>query len=356
MNKNKQRKIIKPYVDDFYTLHKDLLIYLEHPEDTIGEATYNRKKYILICPECKIGKVETTLAQLVINGFSCPCCGNKGSYFNRFGHYLFNELHEEFESEKCFNWCRFPNFKHRDKIYSGIYDFVIESKKLIVEMDGGLHKTGTSTKSKDEVKYVDDMKTRLAIQNGYVIVRIDCSYGVVKDRFNIFKNNLLNSNLKDYYDLGSVDLEKLDVLANQNITKIISEYWNQGYTIPEIVKLSTFCTSTVRTYLRKGTKIGWCSFDEGKSRSRGYKIKVMQNNNLVGLFESKAKCTKQVREKYHIIFDSDMIAKNINHKINNYKGLNFVKISNEEFRELLQAEITDIDISKMTYTNEFARN
>ena len=108
MNKRKPVKIVKPYVDDFYTLHSDLLKYLEDPESTIGEATYNRKKYMMICPECKIGRVETTLAHLVECGFSCPCCGNKGSYFNRFGNYMFAELNEIFESEKRFDWCKFP--------------------------------------------------------------------------------------------------------------------------------------------------------------------------------------------------------------------------------------------------------
>ena len=356
MNKIKHIKIVKPYVDDFYTVHKDLLIYLESPESTIGEATYNRKKYVMICPECHIGKVKTTLAQLVINGFSCPCCGNKGSYFNRFGHYMLTELNEDFESEKRFDWCKFPNYKNPKKIYSGVYDFVIESKKLIIEMDGGFHKTGTSTKSQDEVKYVDKMKTELAKLNGYRVIRIDCDYGIVKDRFRIFVNNLLNSELKDIYSLDKLDLDKIDILANKNITKEVSEYWNQGYTIPEIVNISTYCTSTVRTYLRKGAKIGWCNFEEGKSRSRGYKIKVLQDDNLVGLFESKTKCAKYLREQYQIIFDPDMIAKNINNKIDNYKGLNFIKISNEEFRELLKEQIKDIDISKMTYTNEYARN
>ena len=76
----------------------------------------------------------------------------------------------EFECEVAFKWCSFPSYKN-DKVTHGVYDFVVESKKLIAD-----------TRAKGE-----EVKTRLAemVSNEYKQKRADDNglTGKYKDLF-----------------------------------------------------------------------------------------------------------------------------------------------------------------------------
>ena len=73
--------------------------YLKNKEEaktvTHGSAT----KFDIVCPICKHEK-KMKLADLTRHGFSCPKCGDKISYPNRFMTNLLSMLNVEYDSEK----------------------------------------------------------------------------------------------------------------------------------------------------------------------------------------------------------------------------------------------------------------
>ena len=353
--------IIVPYVNDFYTLHKDLLIYFENPSETIGVTSHesSNKKYHLICPDCKKGDRWMTLKNIVRNGFSCPYCSNKISYFNRFMGFLLTELNEDYETEKCFDWCRFKSYDG-ESIRKGIYDFVIEKKKLIIELDGGFHfsRNNINNQSIEETRYIDNMKDQMAIKNGYKIIRINCTYNAKTDRFIKFVKNLKNGEFSLYYNIDNIDLNEINKKSAENDMKIIVEYWNNNYSFDEVVKETNYCKATVRAYLNMANEIGLCKYNqhEGRSRSRGTRLKVLQEDKLVGVFNSITDASKILKNKYHIPFDKGMIRKNMNGITSSYKNLNFIQIDNDEYRELLQQKIYDIDMTKIKSYNYVYNN
>lgn len=344
--------IIVPYVNDFYTLHSDLSIYFENSLETVGISTSDpsKKKFHLICPECKKGHKWMTLPNLARNGFSCPYCSNKISYFNRFMGFLLTELNEDYESEKTFDWCKFKSYDG-EKIRSGIYDFVIENKKLIIELDGGFHFSynNMTNVTKEECQYIDKMKDKMAIKNGYKIVRIKCTYNAKPDRFEKFVKNLKNGEFSKYYNIDKIDLNEINKKSSENDVKIIAKYWNDNYTIEEIKDIIGYCSATIRAYLILADEIDLCNYNpsEAKSRARGTKLKVLQDGKLVGLFTSKLDASKRLKDKYNIPFDKGLIVQNINGERPDYKTLNFIEITNEEYRQLLNEKIYDINIDKI---------
>lgn len=98
-------------------------------------------------------------------GHGCSFCKNKteGLVFD----YL-KTLDINFESQVRFPWC-----KKENSIMSMPFDFIIEEKKLIIEIDGIQHfedKDNWYSKVEDNLRD-DVLKMILAIQNGYTILR-----------------------------------------------------------------------------------------------------------------------------------------------------------------------------------------
>ena len=347
--------MIVPYVNDFYTVHNDLVKYLVHPEEAIGASIYRGEKHHLRCPVCGIGEKWTTFDNLANNGFTCPYCDNKTSYFNRFMNILLTELNENFEPEKEFSWCKYPSF---DKLSykKGIYDFVIEKKKLIIEMDGGFHSidNAMSGQSKEEIEYIDKMKDKLAREHGYKVIRIDCCYNRMSKRFDILLNNICKSEFVKYYDLSKIDMKYVNEKALENVIKKTCEYWNRKYSISEIHEITKLSNTTIDNYLIIGNNIGWCRYNKSISRVRanGIKIKALQNGKLIGIYKSRKDAIAQLKEKYNIIFDRDLITATLNGKRETYKTVEFIKISNDEYRKLLKAEIYDLDTSIIPFKTD----
>ena len=341
-------RTIVPYVNDFYTIHSDLLKYFVNPGETIGAPVRRGGKHHLRCPICSVGEKWSTFENLIAHGFSCPCCDNKTSYFNRFMNILLTELNEDFDAEKEFDWCNFLSYDGT-KTQKGIYDFVIEKKKLIIEMDGGFHSidNNMSGQSKEESKYIDNMKDFLAIENGYKVIRIDCCYNKLSDRFNMLIENINKSLLIEHYDISNVNMEEINKKALESVIKKVCDYWNQKYTIGEIKEMTQLSTTTVKSYLVIGHSINWCVYNksESKSRARGFKIKAVQNNNLIGVYQSRQDAVFQLKDKYNITFDRDLISATLNGKRETYKGIKFIKIDNDEYRDLIKEQLYELDLS-----------
>ena len=264
-------KLVVEGINDIATTRPDLIIYV-HDKTIIHNITRASYKEIeLECPIChtiKKGKVK----DLAKYGFSCNKCGDGRTIPNKLMYLILEENELEFECEVKFDWCKFPVYQKKNMTY-GVYDFVIESKKLIIEMDGGLGHGkklhSRSAKTLEETLYRDKMKDKLAYEHGYKVIRIDCDY-TEDNKFDYLFSSLHNSGISDYIDIDTVDLKILfDKANNTSLVKETCDLWNQGMSMGEISQKIKYGKATVRKYLKLGTVIGLCEYDNSVSYDRG---------------------------------------------------------------------------------------
>lgn len=305
----------------------------------------NTKKILFKCPDCNsIMKQKTSIANLYTHkGIKCPVCSDGYSSIAKYFYNLLLQLKEQkqiddFEMEKKFAWCFFYNPFISDISY-GIYDFVIENKKLIVEIDGCFHRKPrrNSKMSLDETEYRDQKKDILAINNGYDILRISDD--------GEFQANITHSKLINIFNLSKIDWDRcLQNSLHTYVKEICNiKYEHPEYSISEIRKFYPFSETAIRSWLKIGTKLGWCQYDPKKEMEKGmfvkgipgrYELKpvICLDNGLT--FKSISECAR----KSFICFGCDINRKCIsmvcNHKRKHAHGFHFKFISeltNEEY-------------------------
>lgn len=264
-------KVIIEGVNDVATTKPELVQYI-HDKSLIHCLTLASDRTIeLECPICHTVK-KGTLHQINADGFSCLKCGDGRTIPNKLMYLILEKNNVEFECAVAFKWCSFPSYKN-DKVTHGVYDFVVESKKLIIEMDGGLGHGKKlhyhSKKTLEETVYIDKMKDKLAIENGYKLIRIDCDY-TEDNKFEYLHKSLSNSSFTNYFDISNIDMAELFNEANNtSLVKEASILWNQGLALGEIREKLKYGKVTIRKYLKIGTKVGLCNYDETTAYERG---------------------------------------------------------------------------------------
>lgn len=241
-NKGTTRAI--PYVNDIYTTNKDLYNLLLNKEDGHKFKENSNKSTWFKCPFCGT-EIYRNISNIKHQGLSCPKCGDNISYPEKFMYNLLSQLNIEFKYQYSPKWIR-P--------YKYDFYFICNNKKYIVEMDGGLgHGNLTFDNKKDNNgKIIDNYKDNLAIQHDYIIIRIDCNYKDISERYNYIKNNILDSALKDILNLNNVNLKECNSFAEISILIKVSELWNNNIrSYDKLKKELHFNRSTIRNYLKK---------------------------------------------------------------------------------------------------------
>ena len=125
------------------------------------------KKYIFDCNRCN--QEFTKIISDVTNGVGCPYCYNKTEL----------KLYQKLQSiypllirQAKFEWCK--NIHHLP------FDFVIEERKIIIEVDGPQHFKQVSNWISPEATHL--IKMKCANENGYSIIRI-LQYDILKDKY-----------------------------------------------------------------------------------------------------------------------------------------------------------------------------
>lgn len=275
------KKIIKN-INSIWKLRPDLNKYFLNEYDSFMNGVGATKKVDLICPECKQIKTGCEIRVLNRNGFSCKYCSDGISLPEKFGIYLFKELDVDFETQKTFNWSQRKR-----------YDFYINSKNIVVEVNGRQHyfQSGISRPLQEEQEN-DKLKYDLAIQNrikpeNYIVV--DCR----ESKFDWLKENYIKS-LQHIFDLSNINWEHVWEKCQQNMLIKICNEWNSR-TFDDTT--STFSVRfnlsnpTIVKYLKIGTTIGICNYiptiEKSKVSSRNGKNlrkPVRQydlNNNII---------------------------------------------------------------------------
>ena len=293
-------------------------------EDAKTHTYCGKDKIEVICPDCGIKK-QIAIYQIHTNKSISCTCGDGGKYPQKLMFSVLGQLDFKFKTEFAPKWCRFNNLNDINKIKTGRYDFLLEGYNIIIETDGEWHGKDNlmSGQTKEESMYIDNMKDKLALQNGYEVIRVDCC----KSELEFIKQNILKSKLNELFNLTKVDWNKCEEFALSNRIKEACNYKkeNPNITTVEIGKIMKLAYPTIIRYLKQGTKLGWCNYDAREELIKGSKkaVKIFKDGILLGIFPSCGELEKQSEELFGVKLNYTGIHKVITGKSEYYKNFVF---------------------------------
>lgn len=234
--------------NDIATTNPELIKYFKNPDN--AKKIYANSSSIYVetkCPLCGHERKIHPVALTKIGKLFCPQCGDNNSYPNRLGLSVLQQLPiENLETEYSPDWA----LKYR---YD--FSFYYKNNHYLLEMDGGFH-FEERFKSLDELKKIDDEKDNLAKKNSCILIRIECK----KSNLDYIKKNIYNSLLNSLFDLSIIDWIKCEHDCSSNLTKEIADYYNITKDVNKTADNFYMCRQTIVTYLKRGTKLGWCNY------------------------------------------------------------------------------------------------
>lgn len=338
-----KNKIVVEGINDIPTTAPWMIPYFQGGYDEAKLYTrQSNKKVQPICSDC--GRVKDKPMSIcgIYKSHSTNClCGDGVSYISKYMFDLLHQLEVNFDTEIKYNWCKFFNpFKQKETY--GFYDFVLEDIKLIIETDGDFHRINNKMngQTKEESELIDDEKDRLALKNGYKIIRIS-------DEGDI-KQNIVDSNLTILFDLSNIDWIKCEKFASNNRIKEACRLksLNSNMTTTDIGNILKLNRNTITRYLKKGNKLGWCNYTveseailTNENRRNNCKkrlskpISIFKDGIQIEEFESIMECERQSEKLFGIKLCGKNISAVLKGKRSHHKGFTFQYI-NEERRKL----------------------
>ena len=261
-------KIVVGGINDIPTTAPWMVQYFQGGYEEAKKYTKSSNQKIHpICPDCRNIKDKSMIVSTIYSNHSIACsCSDKKSYISKYMFNLLKQLNLDFKTEERYDWCKFFNIFKKVESF-GIYDFVLENHKLIIETDGGWHKKNNtkSGQTKEESIFLDNQKDKLANEHGYKMIRIS-------DDGNV-KQNILNSDFNILFDLSKIDWLKCEEFAYCNLVKIACDYWNNNsnLTTSDLGKIMGYDYATIRKWLKQGNKLEWCIYDVNKELDKNAK-------------------------------------------------------------------------------------
>ena len=331
-------KTIVKGINDIATTHPCLVKYFVNVEDTYTHSCASNDKVVLKCLDCGKEK-EMIINNLFKRGFNCSICSDKISYGEKFVINILNQLQLDFQtqlSKAMLSWCQ----DYRYDFY-----FELSGEKYVIETNGLQHYkecTGNWKKKLKEQQLVDKLKKELALSNGikeenYIV--IDCRYSELE----FIKQNILNSNLAKVLNFSKIDWLKAEEFTCSNLVKVACDYKksNPNITTTEIGELMGYSRDSIVRWLKKGKKIGWCSYTNSNYKLIG----MFKDGILLEMFESATEIMRQSEKLFGIKLICGEISKicNINSKRhgNQYKGFTFKYVSDLSPEEYIKYNIEE---------------
>lgn len=254
-----------------------LIQYLEDPDDAYRYSYQSNEKIWMKCPICKCRHLKY-ISNVYRYGFMCPCTCDGISAPNKIMFEVLKQLNVEFISEvnKSHGFLWMENY---------LYDFYfkLNNESILIEMDGFFHQFQQDR---------DTIKTELATNNGFRLIRIDCIYKNV-DVVDFIKEKILHSELAQIITLDNIDWMKCKEAVVTSLVERACCLWeNNNFGVSAIADILDLDRHTICKYLQKGKQIGICkSYNETEARRRGcvgrtvyeeYKqYKIIEQNNVV---------------------------------------------------------------------------
>lgn len=321
-------KTVVQGINDIPTTAPWMVKYFQGGYDEANLYTRCSEKILMFkCPHCN-RKKKTSMSKLY-NRKSIGCnCSDTKSYISKYMFSLLEQLKEEhqinyFDTEIKFDWCNYYNtFKNKESY--GLYDFIVEENKLIIETDGGWHRedNNISGQKLDESIWIDNMKDKLAEDNGYKVIRIS-------DEGDI-KENIINSELDKMFNLSNIDWIKCGEYACSNLVKEVCEYWklhneinNENTSTTDLRRIFKLDISTIIEYLKQGTKLKWCNYNPNSIQYKSKQVEIFKDETSLGKFESYHDLERQSEELFGVKLFYQNIALVCNGKYRQYKGFTF---------------------------------
>lgn len=277
--------------NDLASTDPDIIKFLSNKEDGRKYTRCSHKQVWVICPYCGHQK-QMRVEELVLKGLSCPKCSDGLSYPNKFAYNVFQQIKEqyaEYQSEYSPDWLGQMRYDN--------YVVLKNGQKIIIEMDGGFHYNDYGKRSAQN----DIVKDTLARAHGMQIVRINCFYGKITERFELVKNGFIN-NLKQYFDLSNVDWKLAHEYGLSNRLIEVVNYYNEHpfATNQQIADYFHINVVTVWHYLIVGEEIGLCIYvrhDPNRYKTSMPLTLYDPNGNFLGSFISARHMAEKMIDK-----------------------------------------------------------
>lgn len=337
------KKIIKG-INDIGTTHPNLVKYFVNKEDAYTHSYGTGKRIQVKCPDCGYEKSLRMNDVCSRDGyrFHCPRCSDGISYPEKFMMNVLDQLGIDYKVQYSPKWIKPKR-----------YDFYTPKLNCIIETHGEQHYTDETTSFRTSLlkeKTNDKIKKVTALANGIeYYIELDCR----ESRIEWIKNSILTSELSKLLDLNNISWTSCAEFANSNKVKEVCDYWNnkkEEETTSDLSKIFNLDRCSISTYLKKGTKLGWCDYDPKKEsfktaskngKATGYKVIIYKNDMLLGIFNScqelEARSVEMYGEKINHS-EISMVSRGIKKQ---YKGYRFRYV-----RDLSKDQRIKYDIDK----------
>jgi len=294
-------------VNDIATTNPELLIYFANIEDAYKYTKSSSKEIKLICKDCQHEK-NIRIDTFYNYGIMCNKCSDGKTYPEKFMFNVLEQLQYKFIpqlTKATFKWC--DNYR---------YDFYIDNINCIIETHGIQHYKETKGiwDKLQAIQENDKIKEQLAIENNiknYIV--LDCR----KSDLDWIKNSIMkrdqnNPNqqcLAEILNFKEEDINwlKCHEFACNSLVKVVCDYWNSGIeSTVNISKILNMHNSTIRKYLKQGTKLDLCNYDAKKEVKRTLELGHGHNKRKIvqltvdGKFLKEWDCIKTTSEKINV--------------------------------------------------------
>lgn len=285
-------KVVVPEINSIWAKAPWMMKWIPE-EDAKKYTPQSNKKIKVICPDCGLKKNIRVCDLYKRKSIGCKYCGDGVSYSEKFISNLLLQLEIKFQTQYSPSWAN-----------SKRYDFYIPESNAIIEVHGEQHYSYTGfNRSLEEEQNNDQLKRDLAFKNGIInYIVIDCAMSNV----DYIKKSVFNSILNSMYDLKKINFEKCDEFALTNLAKDISFYWknkSDEENIDYVASLFNLSKQTITTYLKQGTKLGWCNYDAKEEMGCKECVAYDLNGNVVLSEYSARELARKMTNKFGVKFD-----------------------------------------------------
>ena len=247
------RRTLKGF-NDLWTTHPQIAKMLKNPEDGYKYSFGSNVLLFWKCPDCG-EEYHIAPNKMCQRLHLCPSCDTTGSYSERFVANLLDQFSIVYERERIFDWSE----NKRYDFYIPQYDCIIETHGKQHYSEYGFGKLGG--RNLYEEQWNDDDKKQYAQKSGHIsnYIVIDCRKSSPK----WIKKGIIESGLLEVLCIlpYTVDWEECLSYAAGNIVKDICKTYERGVNIPNLCDIFHLSKNSVRSKLKQGARVGWCSYD-----------------------------------------------------------------------------------------------
>lgn len=260
----------------------------------------SEKKVTFKCPHCgKLKDKPMRIADLhKRKTISCTCQGGRMSYGERVCKNALDMIGIDYITQYRPTWNE-----------NRFYDFFIPSLNCIIEIHGEQHyrERGHFNIGLGEQQRIDADKEAIARANGVVnYFQVNCS----KSQLSWIRENL---SLVDIIDWSVVNWKECSRHEEANIVKEVCQYKenNPSCSCKELTEVFSLSTFAIKSYLKKGYDLGWCSSTEFQRKKfiphNSRKVAVYYKGEFVKEYNSCSECAKLSESELGIKFSKETI-------------------------------------------------